>query len=218
MAPDSKPCSVCGAVKPLHEFHRAPRGKFGRESRCKECKAARRKAEYVPAVPDPVAREARYTGHRGDTKTCTKCEETKPVSEFSQRGMGAYGPLLRSSCKACNSERAKQWHADNPGRAVSNKRKQLLWELYRLTPQDYFRILDAQGGVCAICGKPPGAAHARDMRLAVDHDHETGSVRGLLCQSCNRAIGLLGDNPVLMRRAISYLLRNKKGADIQGGQ
>lgn len=218
MLPHSKQCSKCGLVKPLSEFDRAPRGKWGRESRCKACKAAQRQARYVPAVADPTAREARYTARRGDTKTCTKCGETKPRSEFSKSKDGKYGPILRGSCRRCNSEQAMQWHVDNPGRRVSNKRKQLLQEHYGLTPDDYNALLDRQGGVCAICGIAARRAHARDMRLTVDHDHDTSHVRGLLCHRCNRAIGLLGDDPVLLRRAISYLLRTKKGAAIQGGQ
>jgi hypothetical protein len=79
-------------------------------------------------------------------------------------------------------------------------------------------MLRSQGGACAVCGKGPGSRHARDMRLAVDHCHKTGQVRGLLCQTCNRAIGLFADNPILLRRAISYLLQHQKGAAKQGGQ
>jgi len=64
----------------------------------------------------------------------------------------------------------------------------------------------AQGGVCAICGKPE--ATARTKRLCVDHCHETGKVRGLLCSHCNRAIGLLGDSCAILASAITYLEAN----------
>jgi Recombination endonuclease VII len=52
--------------------------------------------------------------------------------------------------------------------------------------QGYPELFEAQGGVCAICGKPPG-----ERALHVDHDHETGQVRGLLCYSCNTKLGWL---------------------------
>jgi hypothetical protein len=77
---------------------------------------------------------------------------------------------------------------------------------------EYNALLREQGGVCAVCGKDEPNAHGRtgkQFRLAVDHCHQTGAVRGLLCQKCNRAIGLLGDDPALMRKAISYLLRHR---------
>lgn len=55
---------------------------------------------------------------------------------------------------------------------------------YGLGIADYVALLDSQGGVCAICGSPP-----QNNRLAVDHDHVTGDVRGLLCSPCNRHVG-----------------------------
>jgi hypothetical protein len=63
----------------------------------------------------------------------------------------------------------------------------------------------AQGGVCAICGAT--AAHAAHPDLHIDHCHASGEVRGLLCQKCNTALGLLGDSPAMLRRAILYLKR-----------
>lgn len=219
MSTDFRHCTKCKVIKPLSEFSKAPRGKWGRKASCKACDATWHEAHFVPAPPlDEAVREARYTGHRGDTKVCTKCGETKPCSEFGKSRDGKYGPVLRPACKRCNSERAIRWQQDNPGRLVSHKRKRLLADLYGLTPERYSAILRSQGGVCAVCGKAPGGTHARDFRLAVDHCHESGQVRGLLCQKCNRAIGLLGDDPILMRKAISYLLRHKKGAANQGGQ
>lgn len=106
-----------------------------------------------------------------------------------------------------------QWFADNAERTAANKRKLNLAKNYGLTMVEYNALLRTQGGVCAVCGKDEPQARGRtgkQFALAVDHCHKTGKVRGLLCQKCNRAIGLLGDDPVLMRRAISYLLRHRK--------
>lgn len=63
-------------------------------------------------------------------------------------------------------------------------------------------MLASQGGGCAICQKPDG--EGKD-RLHLDHDHETGKARGLLCGPCNRGIGMLRDDPALVRKALDYL-------------
>lgn len=65
----------------------------------------------------------------------------------------------------------------------------------------YARLLEVQDGRCAICRKATGKAR----RLAMDHNHETGDPRGLLCYHCNRIIGLWGDDPEVFRRAARYL-------------
>lgn len=70
----------------------------------------------------------------------------------------------------------------------------------RLTNQEYRRMLASQGGACAICGVRP-----RRRRLAIDHDHETGAIRGLLCGNCNLGIGHFADDPGLLQKAASYL-------------
>lgn len=64
-------------------------------------------------------------------------------------------------------------------------------------------MLADQGGLCAICRQPERTA--RNQVLAVDHDHSTGEVRGLLCSHCNRAVGLLADDPARLIRALAYL-------------
>ena len=71
-----------------------------------------------------------------------------------------------------------------------------------VTDDEYAELLERQGGVCAICRQPesvPGRS------LAVDHDHATGAVRGLLCGRCNRALGYFRDDPALLAAAITYL-------------
>jgi hypothetical protein len=74
---------------------------------------------------------------------------------------------------------------------------------YGLDFKDYQKMLEAQGHKCAICGSPP--PNNRKTRLAIDHCHKTGKVRGLLCDRCNRSIGLLKDNVSILQKAIEYL-------------
>jgi hypothetical protein len=73
---------------------------------------------------------------------------------------------------------------------------------YGITPNQYEELLERQGGTCAIC---PRTADSQKRRLHVDHDHSTGKVRGLLCDQCNRAVGLLGDDPDRLRKAAAYV-------------
>lgn len=77
---------------------------------------------------------------------------------------------------------------------------------YGLGFKEYEEMLFKQNGVCAICNsEPPKNQHK--TRLNIDHCHTTGKVRGLLCDACNRAIGLLKDSPDLLNKAINYLAR-----------
>ncbi len=75
---------------------------------------------------------------------------------------------------------------------------------YGLIPEQYDAILASQNGVCAICGLARGI-----KMLAVDHDHKTNKVRGLLCQFCNTALGKFLDSVEILKRAISYLEKNQ---------
>lgn len=77
---------------------------------------------------------------------------------------------------------------------------------YGITLEVYERMLEEQGGLCAICGGEGFVMkESHTMKLAVDHCHSTGAVRGLLCHNCNRALGLFKDNPAHLAKAISYL-------------
>lgn len=79
-------------------------------------------------------------------------------------------------------------------------RERHLWICYRLTEEEYAAVLAFQGGVCAGCGRPPNG-----INLAVDHDHKTGRIRGLLCWLCNRAIGIVRDKAQTLTRLGLYL-------------
>ena len=72
--------------------------------------------------------------------------------------------------------------------------------IYGITVEEYNKLLISQGGLCCICYRPP-----RKRRLAVDHNHRTGQVRGLLCANCNRGLRWFYDDPVKLRKAAEYL-------------
>lgn len=88
------------------------------------------------------------------------------------------------------------------GRGVGNKRDTTLRRTFGITLEEYLKIHDEQGGCCAICNK---SVSENGKALAVDHCHSTGKIRGLLCDLCNRGLGMFRDNPDSLITAIQYL-------------
>ncbi len=151
-------------------------------------------------------------------RCCTKCGQEKPETEFYKSANKAG---LRPDCKVCCRQHAAEWSKRNPerkratNRAVALKHAERIREAnlqrrFGLSLEEYNALLTKQGGACAICGDKIGDRARK--RLFVDHNHETGTVRGLLCSQCNNGIGLLRDSPTLLRQAAVYLeaAQNKK--------
>lgn len=101
----------------------------------------------------------------------------------------------------CSPKCTRRWHGKQS--AGRNRRKYRLKYKHGLTIQEYDAMSALQNGVCAICGK-----HPKTRNLSVDHDHNTGKIRGLLCYSCNYAIGIMRDDVDRLRRAADYLDRH----------
>lgn len=133
-------------------------------------------------------------------KTCTGCGTSKALGDYS--GHGTTRDRLNPQCRQCIRDRNKQWRLDNPDRARLKQLKTHLRNAYGITIEEYDKLVEAQEGLCAICGLPETV---KNGRLAVDHDHKTGQIRGLLCFGCNTGIGKLQDDPALLRRAVQYL-------------
>lgn len=116
-------------------------------------------------------------------------------------------PVWRSGSRHCLSCRDKVNAAQrrrnqrNPEAHAEQERKRKRRILYKLTDKQYLALLTQQGGGCAICGLPCESGR----ELAIDHDHVTGKVRGLLCLSHNVALGHFKDNPEHLRAAAAYL-------------
>ena len=99
--------------------------------------------------------------------------------------------------------RSHRWKRAHPERIRDYHLKQT----FGITLDDYNRLLKKQKGVCAICKGPPN----RQGSYTVDHDHKTDALRGLLCHRCNAALGLLREDPVVLKTAAAYLNAHKKG-------
>lgn len=102
--------------------------------------------------------------------------------------------------------RSKKYSLAHPERRKLQRRKCDLKHKFGLTLEQYNEMFLAQNGLCLGCYR-----HVSVFKkgLAVDHDHKTGKVRGLLCAPCNRSIGYCADNPIILRRLADYLERSK---------
>jgi hypothetical protein len=108
-------------------------------------------------------------------------------------------PEYREQVKARTRERSRQRRTDAAYRA--RERDQDRRRRYGLPPGEYDALLVAQDGRCGVCMEP----FAPDSVPHVDHDHDSGRVRGLLCRRCNRAIGFFGDDPELLAAAWEWV-------------
>lgn len=141
--------------------------------------------------------ELRPVGGTTCEKRCTICGEVKPFSAFSM----VSGRYRQGRCRECNRTYTKNYHAANRERHSAYDRAYRLRKRFGLSVEEYDRILESQNAGCAICGQSCSTGKG----LAVDHDHETGRVRGLLCRRCNQGIGLFADDAEMLRRAGEYL-------------
>lgn len=159
-------------------------------------------------------------------KKCSKCGNDRPKSEFYKNKTKSDG--LHAQCKECTKISNNNWRKKNPEKAKASRtdwakkntekrrlanyrwqknnydvvRSSQLKYKYGITLDRYNEMYTNQNGCCAICGKHQDSF---SKTLAVDHCHDTGKVRGLLCSNCNTAIGKLNDDVSLVLKAAAYL-------------
>lgn len=138
-------------------------------------------------------------------KLCKDCQTEKPLSEFYKNNRSKDG--LTHYCQPCQTIRIKR----TPN-YEANVRQASLKKKYGITLDDYDDLLEKQNGVCGICHLPEPES-SRFNYLCVDHDHNTGYVRGLLCYNCNTALGKFMDSIDNLRSAIDYLTKAQTRLD-----
>jgi hypothetical protein len=173
-------------------------------------------------------------GVRVDIKQCRMCGESKPLGDFYK--MAGMRDGHRNECKACNLADKRRRYAADPAkyigmvkrwqqanaerynayqrdlRARPEQKRKIRDAYYRRTfgisADDFDALLAKQGGRCAICGRAP----EREASLHLDHHHDTGVIRGILCIGCNQGIGQFQDDPELLERAAAYLRQADAGS------
>jgi hypothetical protein len=199
-----KLCKACGQEKPTSEFHKDKSKSDGLNAYCKPCQVQRQRAyQMQPPRRSPPP----------GMKWCGVCKQDKPITEFYSATGKTYDDLQRR-CKPCSYEGHERWRQANLEKAARDQKRwrdenpehvadHHLTKLYGIPAGTYQKMLAAQNGCCAICQKEP-PKNGRTKRLHVDHCHDTGEIRGLLCHGCNVSIGHLNHDPKLLIAAAEY--------------
>lgn len=150
-------------------------------------------------------------------KKCCKCLKIKNRKQFNKCSAKRDG--LNSYCRACNSKKCKKeykankmkyntastkWARENPNRRWEIARDSHLQNKFGISLDDYTKMLRKQKGGCAICGKPSTKS------LAVDHNHKSGKIRGLLCFKHNIGLGYFDENIQYLKTAITYIRKHNE--------
>jgi len=177
-------CSKCKVAKEPNDFSRARNRPTGRYPTCKRCKAVDTKARWEKD-PERLRAQARAAYYRH---------------------------------RDARREDMRRYHAEHGSEMADQTRRRYLVRVYGLTAEDYDALSGAQDNRCAICRREETdrdpRARTGKRRLAVDHCHDTGAIRGLLCRKCNTAVGLFGEDPAVVKAALDYL----NGGAIRGDQ
>ena len=134
-------------------------------------------------------------------RTCQKCFEYKPWSEYSEKNASGRKPGKQPRCKKCAAEDTRAWVLKNKDTA----RERYLQNTYKISENEYNAMLLRQNNRCLLCTKEFDNTRWGADSPVVDHCHARGDVRGILCNECNRGLGYFHDNVDTFFNAIKYL-------------
>lgn len=140
---------------------------------------------------------------------CSKCLKKLDGAHkgYCKACYAAYTKAKRHLDPEKGNAYAREWNKKNPELRSKYTRKARLKRSYGLTPEDFEAMMTKQSELCLICNKTMKRGIRGGDNAAIDHHHETGVVRGLLCGNCNRMIGFGQENPDILVAAAAYLLR-----------
>ena len=219
---DQKQCHRCLAVKPLSDFYLNKNSRDGHGPFCSACALADA-MRYEVRVRATIRRDLALWARKverdallmSDQQRCPCCDRVLPLMSFYKLNESriGYGP----KCKSCvvlylkssvTPEQKRAWRKkvrSKPGYALDEK----LRDRHGINLVFYEKMLTDQVGVCAICSRhETHEVNGKRQRLSVDHDHETGVVRGLLCNLCNTGLGCARESISTLKAMIEYLERH----------
>ena len=146
------------------------------------------------------------------TRFCKRCKQAKKIAEFKKdnRRPSGYRSICKACCRGMDRASERRYRVKNKA-ALKIKSREKQWRAVGIDAswnhKKYAELLQAQHGKCAVCGLPEFENIFNT--LAVDHDHTTGKVRGLLCNPCNQALGDAKDSVAILAALIQYLERSR---------
>lgn len=179
----TKICCNCKKEKSVYYFSKDKKSNDKLSYRCKDCNIRCLKIYYQENKEQVLNQQKEYYQSVKDTKKYKNCSKNYYQS---------------------HKENIKMYPSSNP----EQKKDRYLQRLYGITLEQYRQMLNNQNGVCAICNQPETTINKRGncvQYLAVDHNHQTGKVRGLLCRKCNRILGDAKENIEIFNSATNYL-------------
>jgi hypothetical protein len=182
---NSKRCPSCGEVKPATAFGRNQSLGDGLSFYCLECNRRRNQQWYRNSRLKRGKTVRDHSWIPEGFRWCPSCRQAVAHENFDRSSRTASG--LSSWCKACKGIASRDAY---------------FYRKYKLTRTQLAALREAQDDRCAICGDP-GPQH-------LDHDHETGKIRRLLCQRCNQGLGLFRDDPYLLHVAALYVTGHRQ--------
>jgi Recombination endonuclease VII len=137
-------------------------------------------------------------------KKCKVCNIVNPLSNFHKMKKNRDGRF--NVCKICHHKRTKKFRKDYPEKFATYRRNSTIKFRYNLTRDQYDELIKKQENRCSICGNSPNLEGPINQRcLSIDHCHKTKKIRGLLCQLCNRGLGLFRERQDFLEKALQYL-------------
>lgn len=194
----TRACRTCGVQKTHNEFVQCSKMKFGITYECKACRNEKRRniTAEVHRVRDEHRKEHPF-------KICSRCKEEKNYSEFAKASWTKIG--ITPDCRQCRNARYK-----DPRR----NRRDRIPAKYGITFEHAVLTLANQGGLCANrgCGKEISlVGPMRPSKAVIDHDHQTGKFRAVLCMRCNLTLGELEKDPNKFMGLVEYMNKHKAG-------
>lgn len=184
-----KKCTKCKENKENSQFRRYKNYTSGI---CISCENKYRKEWRRKKHGEQIPLYERENLIKEGKNRCIKCDSVKPLSEFYKTDRINTG--YKNTCKSCIKIR---------------ERNSKIKRMYNISIDEYQILLNKQNNKCAICH-----TEFTNQKQCIDHDHNTEEVRGILCDSCNRGLGLLKDDPIIILRAVRYLKAHVKQGEL----
>lgn len=196
-----KPCTKCEVSQPLTAFPANDRMRDGLDSICRKCRAIASR-EYYRRARERVGHSERYVKRHTmtDVDPQTQIGNCAICGPKTKAWKGGGKSRQRWRCANKVSQQSSRRVKEDPLKA---RVRRMRANGIEITESEYVGLVEAAGGCCQICGRNPDGLH-------LDHCHETGRVRGLLCSTCNTGLGKFGDSEERMEVALDYLRRFRR--------